>query len=92
MHAVSQNVKLYDKVLENVRKCCDSNRNLDVSAAYLINKTNDQMEDIKGLLNFRNAGCKLLRLFFRSLEAELNDEICLVETIMTPQRKNLRNS
>ena len=77
MHAIKSNVKLYDKILENAEKLKGANSNLTLSAAYLINKTNCEIDDIKRFIrDFRAVGCNFLRFSFlqQPKDVELNEE------------------
>ena len=78
MHDVNSIAKIYDKVLQNTIKIRDANKDIDLSAAYLINKKNDKAEDIKKFIeDFRNAGCNFLRFSFlqKPKDLKLSDEV-----------------
>jgi MoaA/NifB/PqqE/SkfB family radical SAM enzyme len=69
IHDVKTTVKLYDRVLSNVRKIADARNSggakFDISAAYLVNiHSNESGEVAKFMEDFRSAGCDLLRFTF----------------------------
>ena len=65
MHSIKAKVEIYSRVLENTDKIRKANENIDLSAAYLINKTNDNLDEIKKFIkDFKNAGCNFLRFSF----------------------------
>ena len=77
MHAIKSNIKLYDKILENAKKIKGANSDLTLSAAYLINKTNCEIDDIKRFIkDFRAVGCNFLRFSFlqQPKDVQLNEE------------------
>ncbi len=78
MHDVNSIAKIYDKVLQNTIKIREANKDIDLSAAYLINKKNDKVDDVKKFIeDFRNAGCNFLRFSFlqKPKDLKLSDEV-----------------
>jgi len=79
IHEVKSNVKLYDRVLNNVRQIANSNKIngsiFDMSAAYLVNVHNHDKKEVRRFINhFQDAGCNVLRFTFpqpaRGIETE----------------------
>ena len=79
IHDVKSNVKLYDRVLNNVRQIANSNKIngsiFDMSAAYLVNVHNHDKKEVRRFINhFQDAGCNVLRFTFpqpaRGIETE----------------------
>ena len=69
IHAVKGNVELYDKILNNVFKIGKANltngSKFDLSAAYLINLHNHNVNEVSQFISdFKGAGCNLLRFTF----------------------------
>ena len=67
IHDVKANTKIYDKVLENTKKLGDIRKSnyFDLSAAYLVNIHSNKKEDYENfIINFKEAGCNLLRFTF----------------------------
>ena len=78
MHDVKNNVKLYDRVLQNAEKIRAANGDLTLSAAYLINKTNCEIDDIKRFIkDYKDVGCNFIRFSFlqEPKGVDLNEEI-----------------
>lgn len=78
MHDVTSIAKIYDKVLQNTIKIREANKDIDISAAYLVNKKNDKVDDVKRFIeDFRNAGCNYLRFSFlqKPKDLKLSDEV-----------------
>tara|TARA_B100000989_G_scaffold16650_1_gene11034 strand:+ start:433 stop:1575 length:1143 start_codon:yes stop_codon:yes gene_type:complete len=65
MHNVKSKARIYNRVVENAKKIRNANEALDLSAAYLINKTNEDLTNIKKFIkDFREAGFNFLRFSF----------------------------
>lgn len=68
VHGMNTKAPLYDKCLENTKNICKANlseKKIDVSAAYLVNRYNSSEKEIMKFINeFRDAGCNLLRFTF----------------------------
>ena len=65
MHGIKNKTRLYDRVLDNVKRCRVANSCLDISATYLVNQTNDGKDDIvKFIEDYKSAGCNLIRFSF----------------------------
>tara|TARA_B100000287_G_C20624410_1_gene777180 strand:+ start:78 stop:1217 length:1140 start_codon:yes stop_codon:yes gene_type:complete len=65
MHSIKANVNIYSRVVENAKKIRKANDDIDLSAAYLINKTNDNLDEIKQFIkDFKGVGCNFLRFSF----------------------------
>lgn len=69
VHDVKTNTKLYDRVLNNVRKICqarvDGGGKIDISAAYLVNIHNHKPEEVtRFIVDYQDAGCDILRFTF----------------------------
>ena len=57
MHSIKSKAKIYTRVVENAKRIRQANETLDLSATYLINKTNDDLKNIKKFIkDFKNAG------------------------------------
>ena len=91
VHGMKTKAALYDKVLINVNRIKEANmpeRKFDVSAAYLLNKFNSSQKEIERfILDFKSAGCNLLRFSFaqppRGLANKKN-----IETVPLVYEKN----
>lgn len=68
VHGMKTMAPLYDKVLKNVFRIKEANkdqRKFDVSAAYLLNKFNSSKKEISKFIDdFKNAGCNIIRFSF----------------------------
>jgi len=65
MHSIKANVNIYSRVVDNAKKIRKANDDIDLSAAYLINKTNDNLDEIKQFIkDFKGVGCNFLRFSF----------------------------
>jgi len=69
VHSVKGNVKLYDKILNNVIQIGEANlasgSKFDLSAAYLINVHNHDPNEVSRFISdFQGANCNLLRFTF----------------------------
>ena len=67
IHGVKTSAKIYDKVLNNTKKLglIKKDNHFDLSAAYLVNIHSNKKEDYENfILNFKDAGCNLLRFTF----------------------------
>ncbi len=65
MHSIKSKARIYTRVVENAKRIRQANENLDLSAAYLINKTNDDLKNIKKFIkDFKDAGFNFLRFSF----------------------------
>jgi sulfatase maturation enzyme AslB (radical SAM superfamily) len=92
VHGMSESkVPLYDKVLANVMRIKEANtpkRKFDISAAYLLNKFNSSKKEIeKFILDFKNAGCNLLRFSFAQPPRGLVNE-AKIETVPLSNEKD----
>ncbi len=78
-HNLSSGVKLYNKVLENIKKITEhSNQNkskLDISANYLITKVNSDRDIVfKGINDLIRSGVDSIRLSFPQIPRGMNSE------------------
>ena len=69
IHDVKTKAKLYDRVLNNARNIAQSRKEsgtfFDISAAYLVNIHNNDVDEVSRFINdFKEAGCNLLRFTF----------------------------
>ena len=83
VHAVKSSVKLYDKVLENVKKINEVNKekHFDLSAAYLVNIDSANVYDYEKFINdFIEAGCNLLRFTFPQQPKDIKTKTGVVPT------------
>ncbi len=91
VHGMNTKAPLYDKVLNNVKRIKEANatkRKFDVSAAYLLNKFNSSKKEIeKFILDFKSAGCNLLRFSFAQPPRGLVNEK-KIETVPLSEEKN----
>ena len=91
VHGMKTKACLYDKILSNVLRIKEANepiRKFDVSAAYLLNKFNSSKEEIsKFILDFKNAGCNVLRFSFAQPPRGLVNE-AKIETVPLMEEKN----
>ena len=94
VHAVKSSVKLYDKVLENVKKINEVNKekHFDLSAAYLVNIDSANVYDYEKFINdFIEAGCNLLRFTFPQQPKDIKTKTGVVPTkdeIIIYKKKN----
>ena len=85
MHSVKTNAKLYDRVLNNAEKIRTANSQLTLSAAYLINKTNCNSDDIQRFIkDFKDVGCNYIRFSFlqEPKDINLNSEIYRIKVTL----------
>ena len=91
VHGMNTKAPLYDKVLKNVQRIKEANtprRKFDVSAAYLLNKFNSTKNEIERfILDFKSAGCNLLRFSFAQPPRGLVDQKN-IETVPLVEEKN----
>jgi len=79
----SAQARLYDKVIDNIRRICEARRRggnrFDVSATYLINGQNAVAHEIERFVNdCRAAGCNLLRFAFAQLPRGGVDNVAVI--------------
>ena len=85
IHAVKGNVKLYDKILNNVIQIGKANitngLKFDISAAYLVNIHNHDVNEVNHFIDdFQDAGCNLLRFTFPQPPRDIKTEPGVVPT------------
>ena len=85
MHAVKSDAKLYDRVLNNAEKIRAANSQLTLSAAYLINRTNCEADDIHRFIrDFKDIGCNFIRFSFLQEPKDVN-----LDTEILPKKDDL---
>jgi len=91
VHGMNTKAPLYDKVLNNVLRIKEANkefRKFDVIATYLLNKFNSSKNEIsKFIKDFKNAGCNLLRFSFAQPPRGLAQKE-KIETVPLTDEKN----
>ena len=79
IHGIKSTAKIYDKVLENVKKIGDVRKTsgqFDLSAAYLVNIDSAKIQDYKNFISdFSKAGCNLLRFTFPQPPKDIKTEL-----------------
>jgi len=85
IHNVKGDMKLYDRVLENVAKISQARKkgggDFDISAAYLVNTHSGTAGEVRNFINdFRRAGSNLLRFTFPQPPRGIQTESGVVPT------------
>ena len=85
IHNIKSEAKIYDKVLQNVKKIGAIRKNsgqFDLSAAYLVNIESAKVQDYKNFISdFSKAGCNLLRFTFPQPPKDIKTELGVIPTI-----------